>query len=272
VPAPIRFALNHMAAPGLGVAEFFRLAESLGVTEVEIRNDLPGRATADGTPPEAVRHAASEARVAIVSINALQRFDQWSPERETEAMDLASYARRAGARGLVLVPTNDGGHGDLASALARLGPILADHDLVGLVEPLGFTTCSLRFKRRAAEAIVAVGGGRRFRLVHDTFHHAVAGEPELFPDLTGLVHLSGVSHRAVPVAGLADGHRGLIDEDDRIDNLGQIERLLAAGYRGPFSFEPFATDVHQLRDPAQAIGRSMDFIRRRLARTAAIGG
>ena len=126
--------------------------------------------------------------------------------------------------------------------------------------------------RVAATTIAAAGDGRRFRLVHDTFHHAVAGEAESYPELTGLVHISGVGDRSLPAAGLADGHRGLIGEDDRIDNVAQIERLLAGGYGGPFSFEPFAKDVHSLRDPQRALGQSMGFIRRRLGWTAAIGG
>ena len=50
-----RFALNHMVAPGLGLVEFFRLAATLGVAEVEIRNDLDGRPIKDGTPPETAR-------------------------------------------------------------------------------------------------------------------------------------------------------------------------------------------------------------------------
>ena len=37
----MRFALNHIAAPRLPLAEFFAMARALGCTEVEIRNDLP---------------------------------------------------------------------------------------------------------------------------------------------------------------------------------------------------------------------------------------
>ena len=50
------------------------------------------------------------------------------------------------------------------------------------IEPLGFAESSLRLKREAVEAIDSVGGAHAFRLIHDTFHHAVAGERELFPD------------------------------------------------------------------------------------------
>jgi len=49
-----RFALNHIAAPGLGIDAFFALAHSLGLEEVEIRNDLAGVPIFDGTPAATV--------------------------------------------------------------------------------------------------------------------------------------------------------------------------------------------------------------------------
>ena len=267
----LRFALNHMAAPRLGLLEFFQLAASLGIGEVEIRNDLDDRPLRDGTRPEAVRTAATRVGVVIVSINALQRFDDWTVEREREAGDLARYAATCGARGLVLVPVNDGSGGDAGSrstrlrrALRGLIPVLADQDVMGLVEPLGFATCSLRSKREAAEAIKESGGAARFRLVHDTFHHALAGEPELYPSLTGLTHLSGVSDSSVPLHDMRDSHRGLVGASDRLDSVGQIRALTAGGYDGPVSFEPFAAEVHGLADPAAHLRASMQYLTTRL--------
>lgn len=265
-PLALRFALNHIAAPRLGLEDFCRLAAGLGITGIEIRNDLPGQAIADGTSPEAVAAAAGCAGLTILTINALQRFDDWGTAREQEARELARYASASGARALVLVPTNDGTGGatDLRRALRGLRPILADRGLVGLVEPLGFETSSLRLKREAAEAIAAVGEGS-FRLVHDTFHHALAGEVELFPSLTGLVHISGVNDGTVSLSGMRDEHRVLVDVGDRLDAAGQINSLVARGYASAFSFEPFAEEVHALTDPRAAIATSMEFIRSRLA-------
>ncbi|SPZ47778.1 putative sugar epimerase [Agrobacterium tumefaciens] len=37
----MRFAINHITAPKLSLEEFFATARELGLTEVEIRNDLP---------------------------------------------------------------------------------------------------------------------------------------------------------------------------------------------------------------------------------------
>jgi 2-keto-myo-inositol isomerase len=251
------FALNHMTAPKLRLAEFFALARDLGITRAEIRNDLAGNAIIDGTPALDVANAAKKAGIEIISINALQRFNAWTPEREREAIELADYAAASGAKALVLVPRNDGeGRGDgerlpnLIKALAALKPILKERGLIGLVEPLGFEVCSLRRKSEAVAGIDAVNGGDVFKLVHDTFHHYLAGEATQFPDRTGLVHISGVDDPAIAVAEMRDSHRVLVDAHDRLGNMAQIKALRAGGYAGPLSFEPFAESI-QKQDASQ---------------------
>ncbi len=274
-PTPV-FALNHITSPRLRFADFLKLAGQLGVEAVEIRNDLRGVEIEDGTPAAEVRRAAEAAGVAILSINALQRFNEWSTAREREAVALAAYARDCGAEALVLCPVNsrEDTRGamqrvdDLRRSLAALMPILGDHGILGLVEPLGFAESSLRLKRVAVEAIDAVGGGAVFRLVHDTFHHFLAGETELFPERTGLVHISGVEDRSLPHDAIRDAHRVLVGPGDLTENVGQIGALLAGGYRGPFSFEPFAESVQTLRDQAEALRASMAFVRQGLAKAA----
>ncbi|MCY1314218.1 hypothetical protein D9M70_648340 [compost metagenome] len=62
------------------------------------------------------------------------------------------------------------------------------------------------------------------------------------------------------IVDLRDSHRVLVDENDILDNVGQISRLKAAGYSGPFSFEPFADDVHGLANPAAALKSSMTYV------------
>lgn len=262
------FAINHMVAPNLSPREFFQLAKSLGLSHVEIRNDLDGNAILNGMPAAEVRALAEQAGVRIATINALQRFNEWSPAREKEAIELADYARDVGAMALVLVPVNDGsGQNDgerqanLRTALKALKPILEQRGLIGFVEPLGFEICSLRSKREAAEAIEAVGGQDRFKLVHDTFHHHLAGEPDLFPALTGLVHISGVTDPDIAVSDMRDPHRVLVDADDRLGNLQQMRDLIEQGYEGLFSFEPFAREVQELENPSEAISASMDTIK-----------
>ena len=148
-------------------------------------------------------------------------------------------------------------------------PILDRAGILGFVEPLGFAECSLRLKREAVEAIEAVGGAGTFKLVHDTFHHYVAGETELYADRTGLIHVSGVSDPAVGVERMRDPHRVLVDARDRIDNVGQVRALVAAGYAGPVSFEPFSADVHAMPRVEDAIRSSMEIISGGVTETAA---
>jgi 2-keto-myo-inositol isomerase len=194
----IRFALNHMAAPSLAIDDFFALARSLGIDAVEIRNDLSGNAILDGTQPETIRQAAARHGVTIISINALQRFNEWNATRAAEAQELIDYAGASGAKALVLVPKNDGTgcadgerQANLRQSLIALKPMLEEAGIIGLAEPLGFEICSLRSKTEAAEAIRELGAESTFRLVHDTFHHHLAGEAATFPELAGLVHIRG---------------------------------------------------------------------------------
>lgn len=267
----IRFALNHMAAPSLAIDDFFALARSLGIDAVEIRNDLSGNAILDGTKPETIKEVAASHGVTIISINALQRFNEWNATRAAEAQELIDYAGASGAKALVLVPKNDGTgcadgerQANLRQSLAALQPMLEEAGIIGLVEPLGFEICSLRSKTEAAEVIRELGAQSTFRLVHDTFHHHLAGEATTFPDLTGLAHVSGVDDPAVSVADMRDAHRVLVNADDLLDNAGQVRALLQAGYTGPFSFEPFAAEVHALKDPAGALRASMEYLSARV--------
>ena len=54
--------LNHRVAPRLSLTAFFDLAVQLGIKDVEIRNELPGVAIADGTPAETVRRGRQPTR------------------------------------------------------------------------------------------------------------------------------------------------------------------------------------------------------------------
>jgi 2-keto-myo-inositol isomerase len=257
----MRFALNHILAPKLSLEAFFACAGALGVTEVEIRNDLPD--IVGTVAPREVRAAAEKAGVSIISINALYPFNVWSGEISSRAEKLADYARACGAKGLVMCPLNEGkaiAGDDLVAAIKGIKPILQARGLVGYVEPLGFPVSSLRTKKEAIEAITAADGADVYRLVHDTFHHHLAGETTFYPEWTGLVHISGVKDPAVAVEDMLDAHRVLVDADDRLGNLSQIRALIAAGYSGPFSFEPFAAEIHELEDPKAAAKKSMDFV------------
>jgi 2-keto-myo-inositol isomerase len=175
----------------------------------------------------------------------------------------------SGAQALVLCPVNDVSYTPsaadrreaLVKALNGLRPMLTAAGIRGFVEPLGFAECSLRYKEEAIEAIEAVGGADVFRVVHDTFHHHVAGETKMFPKMTGLVHISGVADATATVGTMRDPHRVLVSADDRIGNVEQLRALRAGGYEGPASFEPFATSVHASPDLEADLRKSIALVK-----------
>lgn len=262
----MRFALNHICAPSLALTEFFALCRRQGVTEVEIRNDIPD---VMGTMKASeVKALAEEYDVTILSINALYPFNVWSGDLPARAEAMADYAAACGAKALVMCPLNDGtpvSFEDLVAAMKAIKPILQSRGLIGLVEPLGFPVSSLRLKSVAVEAIKEADGLDVFKLMHDTFHHYLASETEFFPELTGLVHLSGVTDPDVLVEDMQDAHRVLVDGADRLENIPQIRKLIELGYTGPFSFEPFSEEVHALSDPETALAETMGFVRETVA-------
>jgi 2-keto-myo-inositol isomerase len=263
----MQFSLNHMAAPKLAYAAFFDLALSLGINAVEIRNDIP-TALMGNKNAGMIGRLAKDKGITIINVNALQRWNQWSKVKADEAKKLAEYTALTGAKNLILVPTNDKTFrpsteerlDGLRHGLSELKGILKDHGLIGCVEPLGFAECSLRLKAEAIAAIDAVGGAKRFKVTHDTFHHFVAGEEDVFADRTGLIHVSGVVDRKHTAASMRDPQRVLVDGNDMIDNRGQVQRLMKAGYKGYVSFEPFSADVHKSKQIARDVARSMDYL------------
>lgn len=262
----MRFSLSHILAPRHSPAQFFAMARALGVTDVEIRNDTPN--VVGTIAPAEVKAAAQAAGVNLLSINALYPFNVWNDERRAQTEKLADYAAACGAQALVMCPLNDGTPVPLenvVTALKAIKPILESRGIKGLVEPLGFPVSSLRRKADAIAAIKAAGGEGLFKLVHDTFHHHLASETGFYPEWTGLVHISGVADPEVGVDKMLDAHRVLVDQRDRLGNVPQIRALQAAGYSGPFSFEPFATEVQELADPQAALADSMAWLREQIA-------
>ena len=241
-------------------------AAALGCVGVEVRNDL-ARPLFDGLDPVQAGDMARAKGLRILALAEVKRFNDWSADKATEARALMQIAVACGAEAVSLIPRNDNQgmgngerQGNLRVALRDLKPMLDDHGLVGLVEPLGFDICALRLKSEAVEAIEALGATGRFKLVHDTFHHHLAHEVPIFAGHTGMVHISGVTDPDLGVAEMGDVHRVLVDATDRLGNLAQIRALQAAGYAGPVSFECFAPQVHALADPARALEESFDFI------------
>ncbi len=269
-----RFALNHIVAPKLDYQAFFDLTKNARFDAVELRNEMDGVAIKNGTPPEAIREAAQSRDLRILSINALRRFNDWGREREKQARELSFYAMRCGAEAIVICPVNDASFRPardellkgIRNALRALKPVLSDHGVRGLIEVVGFPSSSLSLKREAVDAIDSIGGRDEFGLLHDTFHHHLAKDPDLFPDRTGLIHISGMAEALAPKN---DTPRILVDAHDTMGSVRQVAALLKGGYRDYVSFESFSPLVQNAPHLGDEICRSADFIASRIQALAA---
>lgn len=262
----LKRALNHMTTPNLGYVDFLGLAKSLDCVGVEVRNDI-ARPLFDGMDPKEAGAIARDMGIEIVGVSQVYPFNTWTQDRADEVLALIKTAKAAGAHTMSLIPRNDGtqtGDGErrvnLRIALSAIKPMLEAEGMVALVEPLGFLRSSLRSKTELVEEIDALNGKGLFKLVHDTFHHTLADGGPLFPDYTGIIHISGVVDPSLAVSEMEDEHRVLVDENDRLGNVEQIAALLAAGYDGPVSYECFSPLTHAMADPFTEIKRSFEFI------------
>lgn len=271
----ISFALNHMTVARLNFVQLVDLAAALRCIGIEVRNDLP-QPLFDGMSPAAAGELIRSKGLRLLAVAEVKRFNDWSATKSDEALSLMRIAKAAGAEAVSLIPRNDNqgmGNGErqaaLRVALKSLRPMLEDHDLVGMVEPLGFEVCALRYKAEAVDAIEALNAKGRFKLVHDTFHHTLAHGGPFFPEHTGIVHISGVSDPHVSVDRMQDAHRALVDGADRLSNIAQLAKLNELGWNGPVSFEAFAPETHASSNPGADLAASIAFIRNGLASKAA---
>ncbi len=273
----LRSALNHMTTPKLDCRSFLDLAASLGCVGVELRNDLADKKLSaadffDGDAPEAIGAYARAKGLRLLGLSEAYGFNSWSEAMRAKVQLLIDQAVASGAETISLIPRNDAPKwtdserlAALREALGEILPMLETANMVALIEPLGFVSSSLRLKAEAVDAIEAVGGRGRYKLVHDTFHHHLAGGGAIFPEYTGIVHISGVVDPSLTPEEMQDGHRILVDARDRLGNIAQMRELLDAGYEGAFSYEPFSAEVHAMTDPASAIAESFAFIEKGIA-------
>jgi 2-keto-myo-inositol isomerase len=266
----IRFSLNRTCSPDMTLAEFVALAKAAGVDAIEVRNDIPGREFADGMKAEDLRATVVEAGLRFASINALQRFNDWGADRESEAAFLARYAATLGAPGIVLCPIVDVDHGwtesqldeMLRHSLHKLRPILLEHGVTGYVEPLGMQGSTMKRQAAAVAAVSDVAGWDAYQICHDTFQFYRWGDTEMFPERIGLVHISGIDRTDLPPGELTEPDRGLVSERDRAGNLDQLQKLISGGYSGYVSTEPFNPVVQKDSNLTSKLTRSLDYVRR----------
>jgi 2-keto-myo-inositol isomerase len=263
--------LNRVAKPQIPLVDFLRFTAGLGMKYVEVRNDFTEVGILDGLSDVELKTALRESGIKVLSINALYPFEDGRQLKANleKLKGLIAEAKRVDCPQIVLCPLNDAGDGrspaqrsaDLVAALSAYGPLFAEARMVGLIEPLGFEICALRTKRAAWDAIGTCSHPDRYQLLHDTFHHYLSGERELFPGQTGMIHVSGVlAGKAKPA--ITDDDRILVTEADVMDNRGQIAALLNGGCRAPISYEPFSPTIRSMPLPqlGEAIVRSVKYL------------
>lgn len=268
-------ALNQMTVPHLSFEAFLDLAADIGCVGVEARNDMDalGRPLFDGMAAEAAGALVLAKGLRLIGLSQVYPFNRWDETRASEVAGLIATAKAAGAETISLIPRNDGtglGNGERQAnariALKAIYPMLVAADMRALVEPLGFGRSSLRFKEEVVGIINDLQATDRFKLVHDTFHHILSGGGPLYPEQTGIIHISAIVDPSLSFGAMEDEHRVLVDERDRLENVSQINALLDSGYDGPVSYECFSPKTQALSDPKTAISQSFAFIEAKLAR------
>lgn len=232
----IRRALNQKTCAELSFSKFLDAAQALDCVGVEPRNDL-GRPFFDGASGAAAADMARERGLRFLGLSEVYGFNVWDDERAAQILALADAAEESGAETLSLIPcVDDRPVMPLRDVLRELAPLFKGRRVIPLIEPIGFVTSSIPCKAELVRAIEAVDP-QMFGIVHDTFQHCISGEVELFPELTRMVHISGISDPDVPLGDAQDKQRVWVDAGDRCGNVAQIAAFLEAGYEGAFSFE-----------------------------------
>jgi 2-keto-myo-inositol isomerase len=248
-------AVNRIAKPGISVTEFIQFASDTGFGGIELRNDLTDPTVRGGQSADEIKSKAGELGIDILTINALQRFNDPSlfEDKKSELQELIDEALSVNCRMIILCPVNDPDDNrtadeqrkDLHDALKNYAPLFERSGTSGLIEPLGFPICSVRYKEQAVEAIKATGLENLYKVTHDTFHHFLAEEKNYYPEHTGLVHISGV-YAGKKKEDITDEDRILVDDKDIMDNAGQIKELLTQGCKALISYEPFSSVIQNM--------------------------
>lgn len=248
-----RFCVNRKTAPSLGLEAFFQAVSECGLNRVELRNDLPGGLITDGLRPDEVARLKDKYKIEIVTINALYPFNLPSSREEltARAREMLALARDLNCPALIMCPFNEADDrpgakrlSDTVDSLKYLGDLFAEYGRQGLVEPLGFTSSSLRYALDAQKCLIEAASP--FKMVIDTFHHHLSQVAlEYFNagidvNMIGLVHLSGVED-ARPTGQLTDEERIMLSAADVLKSADQVQNLEKLGYKGLYSFEPFAS-------------------------------
>ena len=267
----MHFAINHITAANLHWFDFLKLAVKVGAVGVEFRNDLSSPLFSGSTPSK-VGKALDKTGLKCLGLSQVYPFNAYCDQVALDVKALIKIAKNCGSQSISLIPRNDGrcidkkeSKTDLMIALREIKPMLEEAGIVGLIEPLGFESSSLRTKEEALNGIESVGGGSVFKIVHDTFHHFLAQETSFFAEQTAIIHVSGVVDMELAIHEMEDKHRVMVDGKDRLENVKQIGSLVELGYNGPISMECFAPEVYNSSEIVDLLQLSFSFLKNQLA-------
>ncbi len=248
-------SINSIMRPKSSVTDFIRFSHHIGFSAVELRNDLPDPRIYGSESAEEIKTVSVENGVNILTVNALQRFNDPDliEQKKGELDKMIITAAGINCPMIVLCPVNDPEdnrsdeeqYKDLKAALIAYAPLLEKEGMTGLVEPLGFSICSIRTKAQAVNAIRETDLSSTYKITHDTFHHYLSGETEVFPAETGLIHVSGVLP-GKEKKDITDDDRILVTSEDCMSNREQVKTLINGGYSGPVSYEAFSPEVQNM--------------------------
>ncbi|AKP67876.1 sugar phosphate isomerase/epimerase family protein [Companilactobacillus ginsenosidimutans] len=258
-----RFCLNRKAAPGIKLDKTLDLISSLGVKNIELRNDLYGApdnsSIMDNMSNADVKAGLQKNNVSIETINAIGNMDKRSmvDENIKSLTEMLEMTKDLGLKNFVFCPvrsTDDTRSAEekKSEAIANVkeySKVLKKYNVNGLIEPLGFTDSSLRTPWEG-QAVIDGAGVDNFKLVADSFHYYLANvtdqqfKEKVNIDYIGLVHLSSVFANKKR-DDLDDQDRYMLGEDDVMQSAEHAQKIEASGYKGIYAFEPFSDDLKE---------------------------
>jgi 2-keto-myo-inositol isomerase len=94
----IQFALNHMTVARLSFRDLVALSRQAWLRGIEVRNDLP-QPLFDGMDPAEAGAHVRDTGLRLLAVAEVKRFNDWSPDKEAEALALIRIARACRGRG-----------------------------------------------------------------------------------------------------------------------------------------------------------------------------
>lgn len=261
-----RFGLNRKAIPGRSLDEFFSFVQSLGIHDIELRNDMTDSNNAstiiDNGNVEDFKKLHDKYQMNILTFNAISLFNK--PEKLQDNLklleEMCQLSNQIGNDAIIFCPDVDGNDkrtvteklDDAVHNLREYGKVLNKYHLNGLIEPLGFKDSTLRYPWEALR-IIDYSGLTNFKIVVDTFHfylaHITAEEfkNKVDIDKVGLVHLSGIDpiHE---IREVQDQDRLFVSNEDILQNVEQVQLFEKLGYQGKYSFEAFSDSLINYSD------------------------